>query len=110
MSEDNGQVTSKGDGDNHRGTDGRFQPGHKYSIGNSGGRPAQKIRAALFKVVTPAAIKRAAQKLLEAAEEGDRQAFSELLDRTIGRPTQGDLLERIEVLEERMNPSTHEHA
>ena len=42
----------------------------------------------------------AARALLEMAKGGDRQAFAELADRVMGKPSPTDLLQRIEVLEQ----------
>jgi hypothetical protein len=87
-------------GGNGRGAGGKFGVGNAFGRGNPHNRRAQQIRAALLKAVKPADIKAAAEKLMEAAKGGDRQAFAELLDRTIGRPSPADVLERIERLEE----------
>ncbi len=92
--------------DNGRLPDGRFGTGNKAGKGNPLNRRAQQIRSALLRAVKPSDVKAAAERLLAMAKEGDRQAFAELLDRTIGRPAQGDLMERIEALEQLLSERT----
>jgi len=89
-------LAAAGDG---RSANGRFGAGNTFGKGNPFAKRTQAIRAALMEVCEPSRIKAAAEALLAAAESGDRFAFAELLDRTIGRPVAADLLERIEAIE-----------
>ena len=86
-------------GDNGRGHAGRFASGNRFGRGNPLAGRAAKIRAALLMAVTPEDVHAAALAVLAQAKAGDLRAFAELLDRTIGRPTQQDVLERLEALE-----------
>ena len=67
-------------------------PGNQFSLGNPHAKRVNEIRAALMQAADPDRIKTAALKLLELAEMGDRFAFSELLDRTIGKPATTEVL------------------
>lgn len=79
---------------------GCFTKGNKLGKGNPFARKAQKIRAELFKAITPEQIREAANNLVEQAKNGDLRAFAELLDRTIGKPTTVDLESRLLAIEE----------
>lgn len=98
MSESKGPTPQPAD-DNGRDARGRFATGNKAGRGNPLNQRTQQIRAALLRAITPQAIEKAAKKLLRQAMEGDRLAFAELLDRTIGRSVQTDVMERLERLE-----------
>lgn len=87
-------------GPNGRDRLGRFGYGNKFARGNPYAKRTARLRAALFRAVDPAAMLRAARKLVEQAEEGDRFAFAELLDRTIGRTVPTDIEARLQRLEE----------
>lgn len=92
--------TAAGNGaDNGRAAGGKFAPGNKFGKGNPLNQRAQQIRMALLRTVTPERMQNAADKLLSQAEAGDRQAFAELCDRTVGRATTADVVERLERLE-----------
>ena len=81
---------------------GRFGAGNKLAKGNPLNKRTQQIRAALLRAVTPTDIREAAKRIVEQARNGDLRAFSELLDRTLGRPVQADVLERLEALEQHL--------
>jgi hypothetical protein len=78
---------------------GRFAKGNKLGRGNPLAGRAAKIRAVLLKQLTPAKAKEIAEALIDQASKGDMAAIKELLDRTIGKPAQADLMERLETLE-----------
>jgi hypothetical protein len=92
----NDRASRNGDG---RGDRGKFAPGNTFAAGNPLNKRAQQIRMALLEAVTPEEMGQAARKLLEQAKDGDLRAFAELADRTIGRPTTQDVVERLERLE-----------
>jgi hypothetical protein len=87
-------------GDNGKDPQGKFAPGNKYGRGNPHAARVSKLRAALLKAVKPTDIKAVIKKLLEQAKGGDADAMKELLDRSIGRPVETDLIERLERLEQ----------
>ena len=86
-------------GPNGRGANGRFTAGNTLGQGNPLAGRAAKIRATLLEKVTPEQAGEIADKLIEKAKDGDLAAMRELLDRTIGKPSTGDILERIERIE-----------
>ena len=92
----------------HNGQDvrGRFLRGNKLGKGNPLAGKAAKIRAVLLQKLTERDARAIADKLIEKAKGGDLAAVRELLDRTVGKPTQTELLERIE----RLEATLEEHA
>jgi len=85
-----------------RDSSGRFASGNKHGRGNPLAKQAQKLRVALLEAVSEEDIKAIIAKLIEAAKNGDVVAAREVLDRTIGKAAQTELLQRIEMLEETM--------
>jgi hypothetical protein len=83
-----------------RRSNGRFGPGNRCARGNPHAKRVARLRAALFRAADPAEMLIASRKLVEMAKAGDRFAYSEIMDRTIGRPVASDLEERISRLEE----------
>jgi hypothetical protein len=79
---------------------GRFTVGNRHGKGNPLAGRAAKIRAVLLKRLTIKDAQAIADQLITLAKSGDLAAIKELLDRTIGKPSPGDLLERVEALEE----------
>ena len=63
-------------------------------------RQVGQLRSALMDTVTPDAVRAVAAKFVEMARDGDVRAIKELLDRTLGKPLEADLIERLERLEE----------
>ena len=55
----------------------------------------------MMDAVTPAALRAIVLKLIEQAKAGDIAAARTILDRTLGRPLEADLIARIESLEDR---------
>lgn len=90
------RKTPFGDG---RGPGGRFAKGNPGGPGNPLGGKVSKLRAALVRAVTEEDIRAIAGRLVQDAREGDLGATRELLLRTLGRPVEADLLERLERLE-----------
>lgn len=88
-------------GSNGRTAGGRFAPGNREGRGNPLAGRAARIRAKLLKT-KPADIDLIIAKLVEKAKGGDLASIHEFLNRTIGKPVQSELLERIEELERRM--------
>lgn len=58
-----------------------------------------KLRCAMLEAVTPEDMTAIIRKLVELAREGDVQAAKEVLSRTLGKPQEIDLVERLEALE-----------
>ena len=53
----------------------------------------------MLRAVTTADMRAVVRKLLDLAKAGNVQAAKEVIDRCIGKPTEADLIERIERLE-----------
>ena len=82
-----------------RDSKGRFTQGNVGGPGNPLAGKISKLRAALVNAVSEEDINSIAHSLIAAARNGDIRAVKELLDRTIGRPVETDLIERLEALE-----------
>jgi hypothetical protein len=82
---------------------GRFLPGNPGGPGRPrGSGRASEIRAILLNTLTDEQATRVARLLIRMAGKGSLAAIRELLDRTIGRPSQTETLERVEALEAKM--------
>lgn len=79
-------VTDGHDRDNR----GRFLPGNRAGRGNPLARRAQRLRAELYRAVTPDDLRAVVAALVAQAKLGDVPAARELLSRLIGPPA--DLL------------------
>lgn len=97
MDEVNEPITPAGDG---RTAKGRFAPGNKAGKGNPHNKKTQRIRAALLKAATLDDVKAICAKLVEGAKGGDLKFIQEWLDRCIGKPSQTEIMERVEKLEQ----------
>lgn len=86
-------------GTSGRDRSGRFTPGNRGGPGNPLAGKISKLRVALVAAVTEDDIREIAHALIATAKGGDVRAVKELLDRTIGRPVETDLIERLEALE-----------
>lgn len=84
---------------NGRDPNGRFARGNPGGPGNPHAGQVAKLRAAILRAVYEGDIETIIAKLVEQAREGDLAAAREVLDRTIGKASQSDLLARIEALE-----------
>ena len=82
-----------------RAKSGRFAPGNPGGPGNPHAATVAKLRAAILAAITPEDIEEIVRTMIKRAKGGDMVATKELLDRAIGRPTDGDLSLRIESLE-----------
>jgi len=91
---------SVGDGRNENG---KFTKGNKFARGNPLAQRVQKLRSALLQAVTPADIKAVVKVLLSQAKAGDIVACRELLDRTLGKSIEADLLDKIQEIERCIN-------
>jgi hypothetical protein len=89
-----------GDG---RDSKGRFASGNPGGPGNPLGGKVSKLRSALVLAVTEDDIRAIAAKLISDAILGDLGAVRELFLRTLGRPIEADLLERLERVEDMLN-------
>lgn len=98
----NSPSTHGTDGKDSRG---RFAAGNKLGRGNPLAGRAAQIRAVLLRKLTPKQAEQIADKLISQAKSGDLAAIRELLDRTIGKPTSQELLERIEQVEQELKAS-----
>lgn len=81
---------------------GRFAAGNSGGPGNPYGRQVAALRQALLEAVTASDMQAIVHKLVEQAKAGDVQAAKEVLLRVLGKPVEADLLERLELLEERL--------
>ncbi len=93
---------SSPNGANGRDQHGRFAPGNAGGPGNPHAQQVAKLRAALLDAVTEDDLREIVAALVQAAKMGDTAAAREVLDRTIGKPVQTDLLQRVEELEQRV--------
>ena len=82
-----------------RDRNGRFTPGNKAGRGNPMASRVAKLRCAMLEAVTPEDMSAIIRKLVELARDGDVQAAKEVLSRTLGKPQEIDLVERLEALE-----------
>lgn len=85
--------------DNQDPRTGRFVPGNAGGPGNPYAKQVGALREALLAEVTPDDLRAIVRGLVEQAKGGDVAAAREILLRTLGRPVEADLLERLEVLE-----------
>jgi hypothetical protein len=92
-------MTENSQSPSTHGPNGRFAKGNRMGRGNPLAGRAAKIRAVLLKKLTPRQAGEIAGVLIDMAKQGDISAIRELFDRTVGKPTQTELLERIEKLE-----------
>ena len=97
-------------GDNGRDTGGRFAKGNAGGPGNPYAARVARLRAALLDAVTPEDIDAVARALVRQTRQGDVASIRELLSRTLGKPVEADLLERMEALERTLEDIRDEHA
>ena len=79
---------------------GRFLPGNGGGPGNPFAAKVARLRGALLEAVTEEDIREIVEALVEEAKAGDVVSAREVLLRTLGKPIESDLLERLERLEE----------
>jgi hypothetical protein len=78
---------------------GRFRPGWKGGPGNPHARRVGELRAKLLAAVSDEQWTQILTTLIEKAIGGEQWAVREVLDRTLGKPIEHDLIERLEQLE-----------
>ncbi len=83
----------------YRDASGRFARGNAGGPGNPYAKQVGSLRSAMIEAVTPSDLKAVTRKLIVLAKSGNVPAIREILDRTLGKPVQADLIERIEELE-----------
>jgi len=86
-------------GNNGRNARGQFTTGNHAAQGNPLARRIGQLRSALVGAVTVEDMVAIARKLVEQARGGDVLAMRLLLERTIGKPVELDVIERLEQLE-----------
>jgi hypothetical protein len=86
-------------GRNGRGPGGRFGKGNPGGPGNPYAAKVGRWRATLADSVSEEDMRSVARALVKAAKAGEPWAVRELLDRTLGKPVEADLIERLEALE-----------
>jgi hypothetical protein len=106
---DNG--TPKPNGENGRDGKGRFAPGNRGGPGNPNARAVGKLRSEFLSAVSAGDVRRAAQTILAVMDNPDGRAKDrlfaarELLLHVLGQPIAVDVLERLEILEKRLEES-----
>ena len=93
----NGTGSGMGGG---RQAGGRFGTGNPGGPGNPHARQVAALRSALLDAVTPADMSAIVAKLVTDAKAGSVASAREVLERTLGKPQEADLLERIARLEQ----------
>ena len=86
-------------GANGKDIKGRFAAGNHFGRGNPHAKKVASLRTALLAAIKPADIQKITTKLISQAKSGNMAAIKEILDRTIGKPIEADLIERLELLE-----------
>ena len=87
-------------GSNGRGTGGRFTPGNKGGPGNPYAARVGRWREQLAAALTDKEFSGVIRALIKAARAGESWAVREVLDRSLGKPIEADLVARLEALEE----------
>ena len=82
-----------------RSKNGRFGKGNAGGPGNPFAAKVAKLRSALLDSVTQTDFKAIVKGLVTRAKNGDVVAAKVLFERTLGKPIEPDLIERIERLE-----------
>lgn len=95
MSDSNGT-----NGDIERQANGRFAKGNRGGPGNPQVRRIAALRTAVIASVTPEDMQEVMETLMKKAKAGDMTATQILFDRTLGRPTEPDILEKMDFLEQ----------
>jgi hypothetical protein len=78
---------------------GRFAPGNRGGPGNPQAAHVARLRSAMLEAVTPEDMQEIIARLVTMAKAGDVAAIREVLLRTLGRPLEADLIDRLESLE-----------
>jgi hypothetical protein len=88
-------------GENGRDNAGRFSTGNAGGPGNPYAKRVGQLRRALLDAVSEDDLQAVIQAMVRKATGGDVAAARILFDRCLGPPIAADILERIEMLEER---------
>jgi hypothetical protein len=67
---------------------GRFEPGNRFSTGNSIAQRTRELRRAIFDAVQAGDVEQVIRKLMEQAKAGDTASAKLFLEFTCGRPSQ----------------------
>jgi hypothetical protein len=86
-------------GSNGRARGGKFAPGNKGGPGNPHAARVGQWRKQLAEALTDTEFGGVIRALVAAAKAGEPWAVREVLDRTLGKPVEADLIERLEALE-----------
>lgn len=86
-------------GANGRGPRGRFTAGNKGGPGNPYAARVGRWRQLLAESLTDQEMAAVVDALVKAAKAGQPWAIREVLDRTLGKPVEADLIARLEALE-----------
>jgi len=89
-----------GNGSNGRDSNGRFAAGNTGGPGNPHVKRTSELRVALLNAVSTEDVEKIVQAIVKNAKAGNLVAAREVLDRTIGRPSQTDIVARLESLEQ----------
>jgi len=73
--------------------------GCKGGPGNPLGKRIAQLRTAIIEAVSEDDVRRIVQSLVRKAIEGDTHAAAILFERTVGKPLEIDVIERLEQLE-----------
>jgi hypothetical protein len=87
-------------GDNGKDEKGKFAAGNKYGSGNPFAKQVNQLRSALLKTIEPEDIIAIVKILIKKAKAGNILCIKEVLDRSLGKPIETDLLQRLEDLED----------
>jgi hypothetical protein len=85
--------------DDGRDASGRFTKGNPGGPGNPFAQRVAALRRTLLEAVTEEDMRAIVAQLVQQAKDGDLAAAREIILRTIGKPVESDLLERLERLE-----------
>jgi hypothetical protein len=114
MNDDDTPISNGSNGDSERGADGRFKIGNGGGPGSPVARQARQLRErlndALFKVCSPDRLLAAVDACLKSAEAGDIVALKFLAERIAGTAVSGEVLDRLELLEQQINNPTASNA
>ena len=94
---------------NDRNGKGQFVKGNTAAKGipKEHARKVMEIRTAILQAVEPEEVLEIMHTLVEEAKGGNIAAAREVFDRTIGKPVEGDLLDRMADIEEHLDKIVH---
>ena len=78
---------------------GKFAAGNRGGPGNPHAGAVARLRAAMLAEVKPDDMAVIVRKLVDKAREGDVRAIKEVFDRTLGKPIEMDIVDRLDRLE-----------